>query len=155
MRGWLSELAFAPVDDNPGAPVDEWSGDRGTGGLYFSQQAVNRLLPAASIHVPQEMGLPERLQEVQRLLSNGDPRAERIYETIGVYLGYTIPLYAEFYDFRHLLVLGRVMTGRGGDLLLKKAREVLDREFPELAGKIALHLPDEKSRRVGQAVAAA
>ena len=36
-----------------------------------------------------------------------------------------------------------------------QAREVLKAEFPELADKIQLHVPDEKSRRVGQAVAAA
>jgi predicted NBD/HSP70 family sugar kinase len=155
MTGWLSELAFAPVDYNPNAAADEWSGDRGVGALYFSQQAVNKLLPAAKINLPAEMGLPERLKEVQNLMAKGDPRAAKIYETIGVYLGYAIPHYADFYDFRHLLILGRVMTGQGGDIVLAKAREVLKTEFPEVAGKIQLHVPDEKTRRVGQAVAAA
>ena len=155
MTGWLSELAFAPVDYNPNAAADEWSGDRGVGALYFSQQAANKLLPAAKINLPAEMGLPERLKEVQNLMAKGDPRAAKIYETIGVYLGYAIPHYADFYDFRHLLILGRVMTGQGGDIVLAKAREVLKTEFPEVAGKIQLHVPDEKTRRVGQAVAAA
>ncbi|HAO79330.1 MAG TPA: transcriptional regulator [Verrucomicrobia subdivision 3 bacterium] len=155
MTGWLSELAFAPVDYNPNAAADEWSGDRGVGALYFSQQAVNKLLPAAKINLPAEMGLPERLKEVQNLMAKGDPRATKIYETIGVYLGYAIPQYADFYDFRHLLILGRVTTGQGGDIVLAKAREVLKTEFPEVAGKIQLHAPDEKTRRVGQAVAAA
>ena len=155
MTGWLSELAFAPVDYNPNAAADEWSGDRGVGALYFSQQAVNKLLPAAKINLPAEMGLPERLKEVQCLMAKGDPRAAKIYETIGVYLGYAIPHYADFYDFRHLLILGRVMTGQGGDIVLAKAREVLKTEFSEVAGKIQLHVPDEKTRRVGQAVAAA
>lgn len=155
MTGWLSELAFAPVDYNPEAAVDEWSGDRGVGALYFSQQAVNKLLPAAKIDLPAGMGLPEQLKEVQHLMAKGDPRAQRIYETIGVYLGYAIPHYADFYDFQHMLILGRVTTGRGGDIVLDKAREVLRAEFPELMEKIRLHVPDEKSRRVGQAVAAA
>jgi predicted NBD/HSP70 family sugar kinase len=84
-----------------------------------------------------------------------DARAAKIYETIGVYLGYAIPHYADFYDYQHLLLLGRVTTGRGGDIVLAKAREVLRAEFPELAAKIQLHVPDEQSRRVGQAVAAA
>ncbi len=153
--GWLNELAFVPVDYNPHAPTDEWSGDIGTGALYFSQQAVNRLLPAAKITVPRKMGLPERLKEVQNLMAVGDARAARIYETIGVHFGYAIAHYADFYDFRHLLILGRVTTGAGGDVMLAKAREVLRREFPELAARIELHVPDEKSRRVGQAVAAA
>lgn len=153
--GWLNELAFTPVDYNPEAPADEWSGDRGVGALYFSQQAVNKLLPAAGIKLPADMGQPEKLKEVQALMAKGDPRAARIYETIGVYLGYTIPHYADFYDFGHMLVLGRVTTGKGGDVVITKAREVLAAEFPEIAAKIQIHVPDEKSRRVGQAVAAA
>ena len=67
--GWLNELAFAPVDYNPAAVADEWSGDRGVGALYFSQQAVNKLLPAAKISLPKKMGLPERLKEVQNLMA--------------------------------------------------------------------------------------
>ncbi|HWC59523.1 MAG TPA: ROK family protein [Verrucomicrobiae bacterium] len=155
MTGWLNELAFAPADYNPDAAVDEWSGDRGVGVLYFSQQAVNKLLPAAKIQLPAELSLPERLVEIQRLIAKGDQRVVGIYETIGVYLGYTIALYREFYEFEHMLVLGRVTTGAGGDVALAKAREVLDTEFPESADSIKLHVPDEKSRRIGQAVAAA
>ncbi|HEY3761508.1 MAG TPA: ROK family protein [Verrucomicrobiae bacterium] len=155
MTGWLSELAFAPVDYNPNAAIDEWSGDRGVGALYFSQQAVNKLLPAAKIELPGQMDLPNRLKEVQHLMAKGDRRAQMIYETIGVYLGYTIPHYADFYDFNHLLILGRVTTGAGGEIMLAKAHEVLRVEFPEVLERIKLHVPDEKSRRVGQAVAAA
>ena len=151
--GWLNELAFAPVDYNPKAPSDEWSGDAGVGALYFSQQAVNKLLPAAKIKLPKAMDLPERLKEVQNLMAAGDARAAKIYETIGVYLGYSIPHYRDFYDYDHMLILGRVTTGKGGDIVLAKAREVLATEFPEVS--IAMHVPDEKTRRVGQAVAAA
>jgi predicted NBD/HSP70 family sugar kinase len=153
--GWLNELAFTPVDYNPNAATDEWSGDKGVGALYFSQQAVNKLLPAAQIKLPAKMGLPERLKEVQNLMAKGDRRAAKIYETIGVYFGYAIAHYADFYDYQHLLILGRVTTGQGGDIVVATAREVLRREFPEVAARIELHVPDEKSRRVGQAVAAA
>jgi predicted NBD/HSP70 family sugar kinase len=155
ITGWLNELAFAPVDMNEAAPPDEWSGDRGVGALYFSQQAVNKLLPAAGIAVPAAMGLPERLKEVQQLMNAGDERARRIYETIGTYLGYSAAHYADFYNFRHLLILGRVTTGAGGDIILSRAGEVTAAAFPELAARINMQLPDEKSRRVGQAVAAA
>jgi predicted NBD/HSP70 family sugar kinase len=155
MTGWLSELAFAPVDCNPNAAADEWSGDYGVGCLYFSQQAVNKLLPVSGIKLPENLDLPGRLKEVQRLMEKDDSRAAKIYKTIGVYLGYAIPQYADFYDFGHILILGRVATGEGGELVVEKAREVLKAEFPELAEKIMLHVPDEKSRRVGQAVAAA
>ena len=155
IRGWLNELAFAPVDYQPDAAVDEWSGDKGTGVMYFSQQAVNKLLPAAKIKLPEKMGLPERLKAVQELMAKGDDRAAKIYETIGVYLGFGMAHYAGFYDFRQALILGRVTTGPGGDIVIAKAREILKKNFPEAAKKIELKVPDEKSRRVGQAVAAA
>ena len=155
MTGWLSELAFAPVDYNPEAPADEWSGDRGVGALYFSQQAVNKLLPAAGLSAPAGMGLPERLKMVQELMAQGDPRAARIYETIGVYLGYSLPHYADFYEYAHILILGRVTSGNGGEIILDTARRVLATEFADVAERISLHVPDEKSKRVGQAVAAA
>lgn len=155
MTGWLNELAFAPVDYGAHAPVDEWSGDRGVGALYFSQQALPALLPAAGILLPEPMELPERLQALQRLAAQGDARAGMVYATIGVYLGYAIAHYAAFYAFGHLLMLGRVTSGEGGSIVLHQAREVLKTEFPGLAEKIQLHLPDEKFRRVGQAVAAA
>lgn len=155
ITSWLNELAFAPVDYNPQAPVDEWSGDYGVGALYFSQQCVGRLTAPAGIDLPADLPLPEKLVEVQKLMAEGDERAARIYQTIGVYLGYGIAHYADFYDFRYLLTLGRVTTGRGGEIVLDTAREVLDREFPEIASKIKFHIPGEKEKRHGQAMAAA
>ncbi len=152
---WLNELAFAPIDYNPSAAVDEWSGDYGCGVQYFSQQAVGRLLGPAGIELPATLPLPEKLKEVQALMQKGDPRAQKIYETIGTYLGYGIAHYADLYNFNHLLILGRVTTGSGGDLILSGAKEVLKTEFPELAARIAFQVPNEKDKRHGQAVAAA
>ena len=155
ITSWLNELAFAPVDHHPAAPADEWSGDYGCGAQYFSQQAVGRLLAPAGIEAPVEMPLPEKLKLVQQLMDAGDVRAQRIYQTIGTYLGYAIAHYADFYDFDHVLVLGRVTSGPGGDVILAEARAVLRVAFPELAGRIQFHTPDEKDKRHGQAVAAA
>ncbi|MGH9339303.1 MAG: ROK family protein [Acidobacteriota bacterium] len=155
ITNWLNELAFAPVDFHPQAPVDEWSGDGGVGAQYFSQQAVGRLVPVAGIELPSEMPLPEKLIEVQKLVEAGADRAPKIYETIGVYLGYAVALYAEFYEVRHLLVLGRVLSGAGGELIVATARQVLLGEFPEVAEKVRLHMPGEQEKRLGQAVAAA
>jgi predicted NBD/HSP70 family sugar kinase len=152
---WLNELAFAPVDYQPQAPVDEWSGDRGCGVQYFSQQCVGRLIPKAAIDLDAKLPLPEKLVEVQKLMAGGDERAEKIYQTIGVYLGYAVAHYAEFYPLRHLLILGRVTTGAGGEVILQRAREVLREEFPELSAAVAFHMPDEKEKRHGQAMAAA
>jgi predicted NBD/HSP70 family sugar kinase len=155
ITSWINEFAFVPVDYNPNAAGDEWSGDYGVGSQYFSQQAVGRLMPAAGIETPTGMPLPEKLKLVQSLMAQGDERARKIYETIGVYLGYQIAHFTDFYDLRNLLVLGRVTSGEGGDLIVAGARELLADEFPELAGKIKLHVPDEKMKRHGQAIAAA
>ena len=155
ITSWLNELAFVPVDFNPAAPVDEWSGDYGVGAQYFSQQCVGRLMPAAGIDAPPDLPLPKKLELVQRLMADDDPRAAKIYDSIGAYLGYGVAHFADFYDLRHVLVLGRVTSGRGGDRIIQGAREVLDLEFPELAGRIAFHVPGEKEKRHGQAIAAA
>lgn len=156
ITSWLNELAFVPVDyREQGAHVDEWSGDGGVGAQYFSQQAVGRLLAPAGIELPAEMPLPVKLEQVQKLAAEGDARAMRIYDTIGVYFGYTIATYADFYEIRNLLVLGRVMTGVGGDRILEVAKQVMRDEFPELAERLRFHIPDEKEKRHGQAIAAA
>ena len=155
ITSWLNELAFVPVDYNPGAAVDEWSGDSGIGAKYFSQQAVGWLVEVAGIDVPGNLPLPEILKHVQDLMAKGDYRARKIYETLGTYLGYMIAHLADFYEFRHLLILGRVTSGPGGDLILAGAKAVLAVEFPELAKRIALHTPEEKEKRHGQAIAAA
>lgn len=155
IRPWLNELAFAPVDYHPEAPADEWSQDIGCGVQYFSQQAVARLVPVAGIEIDPGMPFPEQLLEVQKRMQAGDPRARRIFETIGAYLGYSIAHYAEFYAIRNVLILGRVTSGEGGEVILEKAGEVLRVAFPELAAGIRLRTPDEKQKRHGQAVAAA
>jgi predicted NBD/HSP70 family sugar kinase len=154
IKPWLNELAFTPVDfrDPAESPVDEWSGDHGCGALYFSQQAVARLAPAAGFDFP-GMPFPEQLVKVQEAMKAGDARAASIYETIGTYFGYSIAHYADYYDIANLLILGRVTSGEGGNIIIHEAETVLAREFPEL--KIKLVVPDEKTKRHGQAVAAA
>ena len=155
ITGWLNELAFIPVDYNPDAMVDEWSGDFGCGVKYFSQDAVIKLAPAAGISLDEKLTPAEKLKVVQELLEKNDNRAIKIFESIGCYLGYAIAYYADFYDIKHLLILGRVTSGEGGNIILEVAKDVLKKEFPELFEKIKLHLPDETNRRVGQSIAAA
>jgi predicted NBD/HSP70 family sugar kinase len=155
ITGWLNELAFAPVDYHPQAPVDEWSRDRGVGSQYFSQQCVFRLAPKAGIDVPAGITDAEKLEFVQDLLENNHAGAKKIWQTIGCYLGYSIAHYADFYDLKHVLVLGRCTSGSGGKVIVDGAREVLKKEYPVLLEKINIQLPDERSRRVGQAIAAA
>jgi len=153
--GWFNELAFAPVDLNESAPRDEWSGDFGVGCKYFSQDAVIRLAPSVGIALPAELSLAEKLKAVQKLMDEGHPGAKKIFLTIGSYLAHTLALYGAYYDLKYLLVLGRVASGRGGDVLIEECNRVLKEEYPELAAKVSVMLPDEKARRVGQSIAAA
>ena len=154
LTGWLSELAFVPADFNKDAMVDEWSLDFGVGCKYFSQDAVIKLAPLAGIEIDPELSLAEKLKYVQKLNNEGHPTANQIFETIGVYLAYALAFYAEFYDIKHVIILGRVTSGKGGDTILSVCRETLDKAFPEYA-HFNLCMPSEYMRRVGQSIAAA
>ena len=154
LEGWLNELAFAPVDYSKDAMVDEWSGDYGCGVKYFSQDSVIKLAESAGFKFEESLSPAEKLKVIQKLMADGDEMAKNIYECIGIYLGYTIAWYSEFYDIKHALLLGRVTSGKGGDLILEKAKEVINAEFPEYAN-INIMMPDESNKRVGQSIAAA
>ena len=155
VKGWISELAFAPVDLSPDAMQDEWSTDFGVGCKYFSQDAVIKLAAKAGIELDPELSPAEKLKVVQKLMAVDDERAAAIYHDIGIYLANTVVLYERFYDIHHLMLMGRVMSGKGGDIILDTCNRVLKEEYPELAAKVEVMLPDENTRRVGQSVAAA
>jgi len=155
ITGWLNELAFVPVDANPNAMIDEWAGDIGCGVKYFSQDGVIKLAPRAGIELDESASPAEKLKAVQKLMAEDDPRAAKVYESIGCYLGHTLAYYYQTYGFRYVLLLGRVMSGKGGDLLIETCKRVLDDEYPEIADKFQLKLPDEYFRRVGQSMAVA
>ena len=155
ITGWLNELAFVPVDAAADAMRDEWSGDIGCGVKYFSQDSVIKLAPRAGIELDEKLSPAEKLKVVQKLMEEGDERAAKVYDSIGVYLGHTLAYYFDLYGYEHVLLLGRVMSGKGGDLLLDTCKKVLAEEYPEAYKAINLALPDEKFRRVGQSMAAA
>jgi len=125
------------------------------GALYFSQQCVFRLAQSAGIALPSDVTDAEKLKLVQKELEAGHKGAVDIWRTMGVYMGYGLAHYADFYDLKHVLVLGRCTSGRGGDLIVDGAHEVINAEFPSLAERVKVQLPDEKARRVGQSIAAA
>ncbi|MCR5088742.1 MAG: ROK family protein [Oscillospiraceae bacterium] len=155
ITGWLNELAFVPVDANPAAMRDEWSGDIGCGVKYFSQDGVIKLAAPAGIVLDESLSPAEKLKAVQKLMEEGDARAAAVYRSIGSYLAHTLAYYHDLYGFETVLLLGRVMSGKGGDTLLESCRAVLADEYPELSGHLKLALPDEKFRRVGQSAVAA
>ena len=153
INGWLSELAFVPVDLNSNAMADEWSGDIGVGCKYFSQDAVIKLATMAGFEFEEGLTPAQKLKVIQNKANEGDSLALSVYTDIGEYLGHTLPFYSRFYDIKHVLLLGRVLSGRGGDIIIEKARETLATNYPEF--NFNLTTPDEKTRRVGQSIAAA
>ncbi len=155
ITGWLNELAFVPVDANPNAMRDEWSGDIGCGVKYFSQDSVAKLAEYGGYKFDEKLTPAEKLEDIQCKLKVGSKLAKDIYSSIGVYLGHALAYYHGLYGFAHVLLLGRVMSGKGGDIILRKANYVLTDEYPEISKQVSLALPDEKFRRVGQSVAAA
>lgn len=148
LTDYISELAFAPVDLQPGAPIDPWSGDSGTGVDYFSAQAVLRYAAAAGIEFEPGLDNGEKTARVNRLFSQGDARAKMVYDTIGICLGYSIPLYRYFYGMDSVLLLGGVTSGKAGAHIAAQARMILRTEFGD---DTELFLPDERLRLTGQA----
>ncbi len=155
ITGWLNELAFVPIDGQKDAALDEWAGDIGCGVKYFSQDGVIKLAPAAEIELDAGLSPAEKLKVVQGKMEHGEKGAVDIYKTIGTYLGHAVAQYTEHYEIKHVLLLGRVMSGEGGNIILKEANATLSADYPAIYNSLKLHLPDEKSRRVGQSVAAA
>ena len=154
LKGWLNELAFVPVDANKESMVDEWSGDYGCGVKYFSQDGIIKLAEMGGFVFEEELSPAEKLKVIQHLMADNNELAKRIYTDMGIYLGYSLAYYAHFYKIKNVLLLGRVTSGKGGEVILDVAREVLHEEFPEYK-HVKILMPDEKSRRVGQSIAAA
>ncbi len=153
----VNELAFAPCDAQTDGSLDEWSGDIGCGVKYFSQDAVIKLAPKLNISFDEGLSPGDKLKVIQEMTDasgNYTNGVDKIYDTIGVYLGHTLAYYTTFYDIKHVLLMGRVTSGRGGDMIVETAKRVLQEEYAGLAAQINLQLPDEKSRRVGQSIAA-
>ncbi|MDR1940356.1 MAG: ROK family protein [Clostridiales bacterium] len=151
IKGWLNELAFVPVDVQKQSAEDEWSGDKGCGVKYFSQDAVVRLAGLAGISLSEKLSPHDKLKYIQNHY-NSNPLVERIFEDIGIYFGWSILYYGLFYDIKYVLLLGRVSGGIGGGVIKQKAEEILAANG---RSDIKIELPDESNRRVGQAIAAA
>mmetsp|Transcript_103170 Transcript_103170/g.220681 ORF Transcript_103170/g.220681 Transcript_103170/m.220681 type:complete len:490 (-) Transcript_103170:76-1545(-) len=169
VTGWINEMAYCPLDMNPEGPGNVWSPHRGDASMYLGQRAATRLAAKGGIKLPPEM-MPDHpnmkqmkhephaqcLKLIQAAMKNpaSEPQARKIYETIGVYLGYAIAQYTEHLEIKNVMLLGRVSTGTGGDIMQDMAKKVLMADFPHL-GHIRFHTPSEHMKRVGQCIAAA
>ena len=150
ITGWLNELAFLPVGLRPAAPVDPWSGDRGVGERYFSQEGVIRL--AAQCGLAPEGDTPaQRLRWIQDRAEAGDGRALEAFFALGRMLGQTLRWYRRLLGCENVLLLGRVADGAGGECRVNACRA----ELAKTGEGMEIFLPEESFRRVGQAAAAA
>lgn len=108
----VNELAFAPVDYRAGRAT---SGPATMGvacSIFRNRRSGGWRVPPAFPSRPRSR-CPEQLVVVQEAMHAGDKRARAIFETIGVCFGYAIAHYADFYELRNLLILGRVTSGEG------------------------------------------
>jgi len=171
LMGWINELCYVRLDLNPEAPTDPWSkgSHRGLSHMYLGQRGATKLAAKGGVKVPENYVYPhpdmctikhedhaQCLKLIQKAMADeaSEPQARRIYETIGVYLGYALAQYSEFYKIDHVMILGRVSKGAGGDLMLDVAKRVLAEEFPEYS-HIQFHTADDHFKAVGQCIAAA
>jgi len=169
--GWINELCYIRLDLNPLAPRDPWSKGAHTGlsHMYLGQRGATKLAAKAGIEGKEELMYPhpemctirhenhaQCLKLIQKAMTDpaSEPQCRKLYETVGVYLGYGLAQYCEFYKIDHVMILGRVSKGAGGDLMLSVAKKVLETEFPEFAG-IQFHTADDHFKAVGQCIAAA
>jgi predicted NBD/HSP70 family sugar kinase len=171
LLGWINELCYMKLDLNPLAPRDPWSKGAHTGlsHMYLGQRGATKLAAKAGIEGKEELMYPhpemctirhenhaQCLKLIQKAMADpaSEPQCRKLYETVGVYLGYGLAQYCEFYKIDHVMILGRVSKGAGGDLMLAVAKKVLETEFPEFAG-IQFHTADDHFKAVGQCIAAA
>jgi len=169
LLGWINEMCYMKLDMNPEAPTDPWQPHCGMSHMYLGQRGTTKLAEKGGVDIPDEMkawhpNMQQMKHEphagclklVQAAMKDPAKKAQcsLIYRTVGVYLGYGIAMYCEHYKIDHLMILGRVSTGEGGQLMLDTAKEVLMTEFPQY-GHIQFHTPDEQFKRVGQCIAAA
>merc|ERR1711971_1045329 len=169
LMGWINELCYCRLDMNPDAPTDPWTKGAHTGisHMYLGQRGATKLAAKAGLEVPENLVYPhpdmctirhENHAQCLKLIQKGmeaDPeKVGKLYRTVGVYLGYALAQYKEFYDIDHVMILGRVSKGKGGKIMLDTAKEVLSAEFPELP-EVTFHEADEHFKAVGQCIAAA
>jgi len=168
LMGWINELCYVKLDMNPKAPTDPWTkgAHRGISHMYLGQRGATK--NAYKIcDVPENYKYPhpdmctikhedhaQCLKLIQAAMKDNPEKASDLYKTCGVYLGYGLAQYCEFYSIEHVMILGRVSKGAGGDLVLQTASEVLATEFPHLP-KITFHTADDHFKAVGQCIAAA
>jgi len=171
LMGWINELCYIKLDMHPEAVTDPWTKGthRGISHMYLGQRGATKLAAKAGVKLPANYIYPHAdmctirhedhaqcLKLIQKAMEDPEqePSVRQLYETVGIYLGYGLAQYSEFYPIDHVMILGRVSKGKGGDIMLATAKKVLETEFPEYA-HIEFHTADDHFKAVGQCIAAA
>mmetsp|Transcript_86996 Transcript_86996/g.211103 ORF Transcript_86996/g.211103 Transcript_86996/m.211103 type:complete len:656 (-) Transcript_86996:104-2071(-) len=169
LTGWINEMGYVRIDFSPSGARNPWDGGVHTGcsHMYLGQRGATKLAAKGGVPVPENYVYPHAdmltikhevhaqcLKMIQEAMKDPEKEAEvtKLYETIGVYLGYTLAQYTEFYPIDHVMLLGRVSKGKGGDVMLATAKKVLTEEFPDI--NITFHTADDHFKAVGQCIAA-
>merc|ERR1711862_703457 len=133
---------------------------------YLVQRGATKLAAKAGVEVPANYVYPhpdmctikhedhaQCLKLIQKSMADPakEPEVRKLYETVGVYLGYALAQYSEFYKIDHLMILGRVSKGEGGDLMMATAKKVLETEFPEIPA-ITFHTADDHFKLLANAL---
>merc|ERR1711963_315094 len=150
LMGWINEMCYIRLDLNPEAPTDPWTKGAHTGisHMYLGQRGATKLAAKAGVAVPENLVYPH--PDMCTILHENpaqEPKVRKLYETVGVYLGYGLAQYCEFYKIDHVMILGRVSKGAGGDIMLNTAKKVLETEFPEYA-TMQFHTADDHFKAV-------
>ena len=151
----LIECATTKIALNEDAEPNEWTTLKGTAGSYFNQDRVADVAMKAGIEIDKSLYPAQKLLVVQEYMEKDDPRVRGIFDDLGCILAHHLPFISMFFDIENVVLLGRVVSGKGGEVLLAACERVLAEEYPETAARIKLWLPDENFRRVGQSIAAA
>merc|ERR1719199_2497805 len=119
LMGWINELCYMKLDMNPEAPTDPWTKGCHTGvsHMYLGQRGATK--NAYKIcEVPENYRYPhldmctikhedhaQCLKLIQKAMKSNPDKASDLYKTCGVYLGYGLAQYCEFYKIDHVMIL--------------------------------------------------
>lgn len=149
LNGWISELSKVPISVSKNARKHYILGIEGSASEYLSQKGIICLLENAGLSL--EGDLPHELLQIQKLAEEGNPLVLKGYHDMGIYLGSAIQYFTLFYYIESVFLLGRVMSGKGGEILLETASSYLHKRNLN----IDVFTAEEDFKRLGQSYIAA
>lgn len=150
LLNWANELSKVSIDYNPEARAHYILNIQGSSSEYLSQKGIVRLLENNGVQLEGET-LPKKLVSIQKMAEEGNKIVLDAYHDMGIYLGSAIMFFTMFYKIDSVMLLGRVLTGKGGEILTNTASSYLK----ERGVNIEVFTCDENFKRLGQSYIAA